>query len=321
MGGDHAPAEILKGVLLARETLDFTPVLVGNSDAVKSCAKENALDVSGIGILHAENVIRMEDPPMSVRSVPSSSLRVGLTALADKKGAAFVSAGNTGALQMGANLYVHRIPGVTRPAIGAILPMASPTLLLDCGANATFSPELLCQYALTGSIYMKKVHGIKKPRVGLLNIGSEPYKGTPDHAQAYVLLSELSGIVFVGNVEPNLLSKDLCDVLVCDGFSGNILLKTLEGIGTYIFDLLGSCAADRGKDLEGAQNELKKRFDPSEYGGAPLIGIAAPVIKAHGNSNARAIANAIAQAIRYARGKVTKEIERGLAGVRTPEKK
>ncbi|MBQ9468518.1 MAG: phosphate acyltransferase PlsX [Clostridia bacterium] len=323
MGGDHAPEEILKGTAAAAREYDFTPVLVGDTEKIRRIVEECGIDLpEKTAYIDAKTAVKMEDSPLAVRGTPDNSMRVGLCALRDGKGDAFVSAGNTGALQMGANIFVHRIPGITRPAIGTVLPLSCPVLLLDSGANATFSPELLCQYALMGSVYMKKVRGVKKPRVGLLNIGSEPHKGTPDHAQAYALLCELAGVNFIGNVEPTALMNGACDVLVCDGFSGNILLKTIEGMNAHIFSCIDRERAEAG-EIGGEEPllKVKKTFDPREYVGAPLIGVASPVIKAHGNSDARAFGNAIAQAILYARGKVAKAIAKGLDGYDFSERK
>ena len=323
MGGDNAPACVLEGCVRAKEAYGLKPVLVGEPDAIRACAQTRGIPIEGFEILPATQFVGMNDDPLLVRSLPDTSMRVGLTALARKEADAFVSAGNTGALQMGANLFVRRIAGITRSAIGTILPCTIPALLLDSGANATFSPELLCQYALMGSIYMKKVHGVRAPRVGLLNIGKEPRKGTPDHAAAYKLLCELPDVSFVGNIEPDALIAGDCDVLVADGFAGNILLKTMEGMSVYTL----SCAEEA---LNGALPDgectkilsgVRRRFDPSEYGGAPILGVAAPVIKAHGNADADAIKNAIRQAAFYAEGGVPDAIDKGLEGVSFSERR
>ena len=324
MGGDHAPLAVLNGCIRAKSELGVTPVLVGNAAVLKNAAESAGIDLSGLEILHAERAIGMDDLPLSVRSIPDSSIRIGLTALSKGQADAFVSAGNTGALQLGANLFVGRINGISRSAIATVLPCKNPVLLLDCGANATFTPELLCEYAAMGSVYMKKVCGVAHPRVGLLNIGSEPYKGTPGHAQTNKLLSELSQIGFVGNIEPAALIEGACDVLVADGFSGNVLLKTMESAVKYTLSKIEDAAKGQSslerilrqdQTLSARYYGVKKQFDPSEYGGAPFLGIRAPVIKAHGNSDAGAIKNAIRQASLYAAGQVVKEIEQALDGV------
>lgn len=306
MGGDFAPLEPIKGCLEAMKELDFTPILVGNREKILRCAEENRLNLEEIEILHAENTLEMTDSPLSVRNKPDTSLKIGLQALAQKQADAFVSAGSTGAVQTGATLFVHRISGVSRSAIGAILPMATPTLLLDSGANTSFTPGMLLEYAVMGSAYMSGVFGIQKPRVGLLNIGAEEHKGSTGHAEAYALLSGDGDINFVGNVEANTVPFGVCDVLVSDGFSGNIFLKSVEGMGKYIFTCVKE-AFDKDLDskIRGALSKkclraVKKKFDSTEYGGAPLLGIGAPVIKAHGNSDAKAVKNAVKQAYRYA---------------------
>ena len=325
MGGDFAPAEILKGTALAVNELEFTPLVVGESSLLERSAKENGIDLSGWKIVPASDAIGMNDPPLSIRSRPDCSMRIGLELLKKGAGDAFVSAGSTGALQMGANLFVKKIPGISRSAIGTLLPMSKPVLLLDSGANTSFTPALLCHYALMGSVYMEKVQDISRPRVGLLNIGTEEHKGTEGHESAYRLLSGMKNIHFVGNIEPTALPQSPCDVLVADGFSGNILLKTLEGMCRYIFKsiqgaLASSSLPDEGKYASGRiLKQVSGRFDASEHGGAPLIGISAPVIKAHGNSDARAIKNAIRQALRYAESNAIAEIEEGIKGADLPK--
>ena len=243
-------------------------------------------------------------------------MAVGLRMLANGEGDAFVSTGNTGALFAGATLLVKRIPGIQRAALATVLPGQKPVMLLDCGANVVVEPEYLEQFALMGSIYMKKMFSIDTPRVALLNNGSESCKGTPMHVEAYQRLAKLECIHFVGNVEANRFAFDTCDVLVTDGFTGNILLKGIEGVGKLIFGsiktaLKSSLSATVGalfvkKPLKG----MKKKLDPNEYGGAPLLGISHPVIKAHGSSNAKAFKNAIGQAIRYAESGMIEEISK-----------
>lgn len=319
MGGDFAPFEQIKGCIEAKKELDCAVVLAGNREIIEKCAKDNGLSLDGLEILHAENSISMSDPPLTVRSKPDTSLRVGLTALAEKKADAFVSAGSTGAVQTGATLFVRRIPGVFRSAIGTVLPFQRPALLLDSGANATFTPEMLVEYAIMGSAYMAGVCGVKDPAVGLLNIGTEEHKGTKDHAAAYGLLKEAEGINFIGNVEPTSLPFGVCDVLVTDGFTGNILLKSVEGMAKYIFSGIKDAYMKNFKTkVAGAMSkdvfkDVKKQFDATEYGGAPLLGIAAPVIKAHGNSNAKAICSAVRQAYRYAECGAVGHIEAEIA--------
>ena len=257
----------------------------------------------------------MEDRALAVvREKRESSMSVGLKMLAAGEGDAFVSTGNTGALFAGATLLVRRIHGIQRAALATVLPGQNPVMLLDCGANVVVEPEYLEQFALMGSIYMKKMFSLPQPRVALLNNGSESCKGTPMHVEAYQRLSHMDGIHFVGNMEANRFAFDTCDVLVTDGFTGNVLLKGIEGVGKLMFGsiktaLKSSPMATLGallvkKPLKG----MKKQLDPNEYGGAPLLGIAHPVIKAHGSSNAKAFKNAIRQAIRYAESGMIDEI-------------
>jgi glycerol-3-phosphate acyltransferase PlsX len=234
--------------------------------------------------------------------------------LSEGKGDAFVSAGNTGALFAGATLIVRKIKGLNRPAIAAVLPMDPPVLLLDSGANINVTPQYLVQFGIIGSEYMKKMYGVESPRVGLLNNGEEKTKGTELQTETYKLLSECENINFIGNVEGNGIAKNKCDVLVTDGFTGNILLKSIEGMGKLMMSLL--------KDIFGANlgtkigyllvkkklGAVKKALDSSEHGGAPLLGISKPVIKAHGSSNAKAFKNAIRQAAAYAESGMIEKI-------------
>ncbi len=315
MGGDFAPLEPIKGCLAAKAAdPQLSLALIGNKDTIEGCAKEHGLSLKELEIIHAENVISMEDPPLSVRSKPNTSLRVGFEMLAKKEADAFVSAGSTGAVQVGATLFVKRLPGVKRAAIGTIVALSCPVLILDCGANTTYNEDIFVQYAMMGSLYMQIVCGIKKPRVGLLNIGTEDHKGTDEHVKSFKALSVLDGIHFVGNVEASAVANGVCDVLVTDGFAGNVLLKSLEGMSKFLLknvkDTLNSNLKTKiaglliKKDLYG----MKKKFDASEYGGAPLLGISAPVIKAHGNSNAYALKNAIFQAKQIVQGDTVSKI-------------
>lgn len=314
MSGDKAPAEIIKGAVMARSRLNVDLTLVGQKDVILHCARENGLSLDGIRIEHAEGVITMEDDPISVvRAKRNSSMAMGLRMLKED-GDAFVSAGNTGALHAGSSLIIRPIKGIHRPAIATVLPLSRPMLLLDSGANTNVTPEYLVQWAVMGSIYMKNIFGIKQPTVGLLNNGAEEHKGTPVVAQTYKLLKESDDILFVGNVEGNQIMSSVCDVLVTDGFTGNITLKMLEGMGKFFMgtlkgmynkNLLTQLSAAAVKDqLRG----LKKQFDASEHGGAPLLGLSKPVIKAHGSSDAQAICNAVRQAVSFVKTGVIGEI-------------
>lgn len=316
MSGDKAPHEILRGVMLADAEYNANYILVGNEKTINGLAKENGYDLRRFEIVHTDEVITMEDEPLSVvRAKSNSSMSIGLKLLSEEKGDAFVSAGNTGALFTGATLIVRKIRGIQRPALASILPLANPVLLLDSGANVVVKEEFLEQFAFMGSIYMNKVHDIEHPRIGLLNNGTEECKGTPLQIETYKRLSA-SGLNFVGNIEGNMIATGGCDVLVTDGFTGNIVLKHSEGMGKMMMGAIkevfykNALTKMSGALIKGEVGALKKRFDASEYGGAPFLGISRPVIKAHGSSDAKAIKNAIRQAISYSQTGVIYEIAR-----------
>lgn len=305
MGGDNAPLETVKGVCQAASEFNEKYILVGNKPEIEQIAEENGLDLQKFEIVHTETVITMDDEPLSVmRAKSESSMSIGLRMLAEGKGDAFVSTGNTGALFTGATLIVRKIKGINRAALSSVLPMNPPLLLLDCGANISVTDECLEQFALMGSAYMKKMYAIEAPRVGLLNNGAEAHKGTQLQLDAYKKLSAREDINFVGNVEANLVPFDACDVLVTDGFTGNILLKSTEGMGKLMMRTMKDMYTSKIAQISALVikkkiDAIKKDFDASEYGGAPLLGISRPVIKAHGSSDAKAFKNAIRQAINY----------------------
>ncbi len=320
MGGDKAPLEIIKGTADARRELGGDYLLVGNEDSIKSLAAEHHLDIDGMEILHAPSVITMDDDAMApLKDKKDSSMAKALRALADGQGDACVSCGNTGALFAGATLIVRRIKGVHRAAIAALLPFNPPVLMLDAGANVVVQPEFLPQFAAMGSAYMKSLHGMDNPRVGLLNNGAEETKGTPLQTEAFKLLSADSEINFVGNVEGSTVMLDICDVLVTDGFTGNVMLKSMEGVAKLIMKRMkGVFYATPVTKLAALAvkkpvSEMKKDFDVSEHGGSPILGLRKPVIKAHGSSDAHAFKNAIRQAIRFAESNAIADIEAHLA--------
>jgi len=328
MGGDHAPVETVKGVALARAELDSTVeyILVGDKEKIEAAAAENKIDLSGCEIVHTEEAITMEDDAiLVVRGKENSSMSIGLRMLKEGKGDAFVSAGNTGALFTGASLIVRKLKGVRRPAIAALMPLQNPVLLADSGANITVTPEYLEHFAIMGSAYMKNVMGVENPRVGLLNNGAEEHKGTELQVETYKRLSASSAINFVGNIEGNTAMQDTCDVIVADGFTGNIFLKTAEGLGKMMLGALKGvfykstktklAALIVKKDLGG----MKKKFDSSEIGGAPILGIAKPIIKAHGSSNAKAFKNAIRQSLAFSQTSVNEDIEKALADAKASQ--
>ena len=324
MGGDKAPLEMLKGVVEAKAELGGEYLLVGHKTQLEDLARENGLDLTGFEILHAESVITMEDDSMAFREKKDSSMTLALRALANDEGDAMVSCGNTGALFAGASLTVHRIRGVHRAALAAMLPFQPPVLLLDCGANVTVRANFLVQFATMGSAYMKALYGLDKPRVGLLNNGTEEHKGTPLQTEAYQLLKNCPDINFVGNVESGSIAFDVCDVLVADGFTGNILLKSLEGMGKLVMTRMkGIFYATPLTKLAALTvkkpfMQFKKDFDVKEHGGSPILGLRKPVIKAHGSSDAKAFKSAIRQAIRFAESGATATIEELLGDESAP---
>lgn len=318
MGGDNAPLEMLKGVIDAKAELGGEYLLVGHKEILENTARENGLDISGFEILHAETVITMEDDSMAFREKKDSSMTMALKALANGEGDAMVSCGNTGTLFAGATLTVRRIKGVHRAALAATLPFNPPVLLLDCGANVTVQPEFLPQFAAMGSAYMKALYGLDNPRVGLLNNGAEEHKGTPLHTEAHQLLKACPDIHFVGNVEGNQVPFGACDILVTDGFTGNVLLKTMEGMGKlfmtrmkgiFYASVISKLAA---LTVKKSFMQFKKDMDVKEHGGSPILGLRKPVIKAHGSSDARAFKSAIRQAMRFAESGAIESLERQL---------
>ena len=280
MGGDKSPDETVRGVFAAADELNAGYLLVGNRPDIERIAAEVGFDLHRVEIVHTDLVIEMEDDPLSVvRAKKESSMALGLQLLSEGRGDAFVSSGNTGALFAGATLIPRKIKGVQRAGIGSILPFQNPVLLLDAGANISVNEENLLQFAMMGSAYMKQVHGVENPRVGLLNNGTETHKGTPLQQTAYVRLSESPLIHFVGNVEASTLPFDVCDVLVTDGFTGNILLKGVEGCGKLLMgrlkEILTSTPATKlaALSMKKQLTQMKQDFDPSERGGAPILGI------------------------------------------------
>ncbi len=319
MGADNAAAELVKGAVMAKKEYGAEMILVGDEKEIREALSANGESDSAWEIIPTSDSVTMEDDPVSIRRAHrDSSMAVALRMVAEGKADAMVSAGNTGALFVGATVFVHCVPGVRRAALATILPFAKPILLLDSGANAEPSVEYMPQFALLGSVYMKKVMNVESPRVGLVNNGSESHKGTAFYREAHTLLKETEGIDFIGNVEGKEIPYGTCDVLVCDGFTGNIVLKTAEGVSKFVMkqisdmfksDLIGKIA---GAMVLGKAKAMKKRFDAKEYGGAPFLGLSKPVIKAHGNSDARAIKNAIRQAMAYAEAGVIEEIGKRL---------
>ena len=304
MSGDNAPLELIKGAIDASlQYKEHEIIIIGDENVISDTVVKNELQLGSIVIHHAPDVINMEDRALAVvREKRESSMSIGLKMLAAGEGDAFVSAGNTGALITGATLIVKRIMGINRAAIASILPLSKPVLLMDSGANLNVTSDNILQFAFMGAKYMEKIYNVDRPKVGQLNNGTEYNKGNALQIESYQMLTE-SGLNFVGNVESKEVPFGVCDVLVCDGFTGNIFLKSIEGMGKFLMgtlkDVLRTNFVTMASTLtmKSKIKELKTQFDASEHGGAPILGISRPVIKAHGSSNAKAIKNAIRQAI------------------------
>lgn len=317
MGGDNAPEAIVRGAVYARDRLGVEICLVGRTEDIERCL--DGVDRSGISIVDAPEIITMEDDPSTaVRRKKNSSMAIALNLLKNGEGDAMVSAGSTGALLTGATLIVKRVHGVRRAAMAPVFPSRENGLMLiDCGANAECTPEYLLQFGYMGSFYAKRLMNIDNPRVGLLNIGVEETKGGELQHETYKLLrqaKEAGRINFVGNVEASTMLMGGVDVVVADGFSGNIALKTAEGVAKWLFTELKDvfkmstknmlAAAVVKKDVKG----LAKKIDPNEVGGTALLGISKPVIKAHGSSGDEAFFAAIRQAKSFAESGLINDI-------------
>lgn len=316
-GGDNAPDALIEGCVRALSfSDDFSLILTGDESTIMNGLKEIGHFSDRIEIVHAPDVIGCDEvPTVAIRQKKNSSLVKALNTLAAGEADAFVSAGSTGAVLAGATLLVKRIRGIKRPALAPILPtVKGPLLLIDCGANIDCKPDYLQQFAIMGSVYMEQVMGIKNPRVGLINNGAEAEKGNELTKAAYGFLTE-TPVNFTGNCEArDILTGDF-DVLVCDGFVGNVVLKYTEGVASSLLSMLKAELMSDPRSKIGAAiskpafSRFKKRMDYTEYGGAPLLGINGGIIKAHGSSNAKAISVAIRQACDYVRGNVTSMIK------------
>ena len=333
MGGDHAPEAPVLGAVQAARDFGAQITLVGMGDKILEVLRaHNIADLpDGIEIANADEVVDMHDDPANViRKKKNSSMVLGLKMVADGEGDAFVSAGSTGALLSGATLLVKRVKGIRRAAMGPVMPnkAGGKTVILDCGANAECTPEFLLQFGLVGSLYAKKYLGVATPRVGLLNIGTEDTKGTPLQKEAYALLQKAGeqGLLnFVGNVEARGVPMGEVDVVVCDGFAGNVLLKSIEGTAMFMGSLLSKmfkknifsklAALLVMKDIKA----FKKLLDYREIGGTQFLGIKKPVIKAHGSSDALAFRNAVKQAMDAAGSDISQELEQGLKALSAVE--
>ena len=333
MGGDHAPHAPVRGALQAAAEYGVEIILVGRGEAILGVLEEDGIaDLpAGVEIAHAEQVVEMcDNPATAFKDKKNSSLTVGLNLLKDGTGDAFVSAGSTGALLSGATLLVKRIRGIRRAAMAPVVPTGNGgAILVDCGATAECTPEYLLQFAFMGSYYAERVLGRPEPKVGLLNIGAEPSKGTDLQRETYELLMEAKEegrINFVGNVEARDAVEGSVDVIVSDGYSGNIFLKTLEGTGLFMAREMKKMFMKSLKTkiaallLKDGIKDFKKLMDSNEVGGTALVGISKPVIKAHGSSNDYAIKNAIHQAIKFQKAGIIDDIAAHIDYMKLPVK-
>ena len=326
MGGDNAPGAIVQGAVTAAGEFGAEVVLVGREAEVRECL-ERCGSGKRVSVVNADEVITMEDDPSTAtRRKKNSSMSLALQMLHQGEGDACVSAGSTGALLSGATLTVRRIPGIRRACFAPVVPNGERGVIIaDCGANAECTAEYLLQFAYMGSFYSQEILGCDAPRVGLLNIGTEESKGTALQKETHALLTQADvegRLRFVGNVEPTQLLSGQVDVVVCDGFSGNVLLKSVEGTAGFLMNRLKKTLTRSTANklaalvLRNDLGELKALLDVSEVGGTPLLGLTRPVIKAHGSSDARAIRSAVKQAIACVEADVCGRIEKNIAQMR-----
>ena len=314
-GGDHAPLEVIQGAVRAVQELGVTVTLVGAENQIRQCAEEHHLSLDGLQILHAPAVFDIHEEPTSLlKQHADTSMAVGMQALHDGKGDAFVCAGSTGALLVGATFLVKRIAGIKRAAVAPVLPTeTTPFLLIDGGANNDCRPEMLVQFAIMGSAYMQNVMHVDKPRVALLNVGAEETKGRELELESYVQLAQ-APVNFIGNIEARELPAGAADVVVTDGFTGNVALKLYEGMGKFMaHQMKGNLFAGVAGKLAALLilpkiKALTKKMDYKAVGGAVMLGVQKPVIKAHGSSDGTAFFNAIRQAKDCVAGNVVQTI-------------
>lgn len=322
MGGDNAPKEIVKGAVLAiQDKKDIKVMLVGQEDVIISELSGYDYDKKRIIIVNAEeNITNNESPVLAIRRKKNSSIVIALNLVKSQEADAFVSAGSTGAVLAGGQLIIGRIKGVERPPLAPIIPtMSGASLLIDCGANVDARPSHLLQFAQMGSIYMENVVGVKKPRVAIVNIGAEEEKGNSLVKETFPLLKELPNINFIGSIEARDIPYGYADVIVCEAFVGNVILKLYEGLGTALIDkvkegLMSTTRSKIGALLsKSALKNTLKAFDYSQYGGAPLLGLKGLVVKTHGSSKSNEIRNSIIQCVTFTEQKIKEKIEKNLS--------
>lgn len=318
-GGDHAPEEIVQGCVNATQSLDAEIILVGNEEVISRLLNNKSFPAGKISIVHASEVIETGEAPVeAIRKKKDSSLVKALELVKNKEADAIVSAGNTGAYLAGAVQILRRLKGIKRPALTTVMPTASdPCVIMDVGANADCRPEYLVQFAHMGAIYVESIMGVKNPKVGLLNIGAEESKGNALTKEAHQLLKNAK-LNFVGNVEARDLLAGKVHVIVCDGFTGNVVIKLIEGTASTLFSMLKSVFYQSmvtklaAGILKPGLRTIKKKMDYSEYGGAPFMGIDGVVFKAHGSSDHVAIENALRAAAAYSSAGINEQIRKAI---------
>lgn len=320
-GGDNAPLEIIKGCELAIKEYGYDIILTGDEEIIRKTAQENGISLDKIAIEHSTDVISMCDEPASIlKEHKECSMAVGLRLLSEGKGDAFVSAGSTGALLIGSTFIVKRIKGIRRCALAPVMPNSNGIhLLIDSGANVECKPEMLLQFGIMGSVYMEKIMGIENPRVGLLNVGTEDTKGGPLQREAFDMIKN-ADLNFIGNVEARDCPFGVCDVIVADGFTGNVFLKLYEGMAMAMMDNIKGILTKNLMTkltvpaLKPGLREFKNKMSTDKHGGAPVMGVSRPVFKAHGNSKAKAFMSAIYLAGEYSRADAIGAIEAATQG-------
>ncbi|QDW73967.1 phosphate acyltransferase PlsX [Lachnospiraceae bacterium KGMB03038] len=317
MGGDNAPGEIVKGAVEAvAERRDIQVCLVGREDVIRKELDKNGYSGNQIQIVPAQEVIETAEPPVNaIRKKKDSSIVVGMKMVKEEKADAFVSAGSSGAILVGGQVIVGRLKGVERPPLAPLIPTASGvSLLVDCGANVDARPSHLVQFAKMGSIYMEHVVGIRNPKVGIVNIGAEEEKGNALVKETFPLLKETKGIHFIGSVEAREIPRGQADVVVCEAFAGNVILKLYEGLGSVLMEKIkgGMMTSLRSKIgallVKPALKETLKTFDATEYGGAPLLGLKGLVVKTHGSAKAKEVRNTIWQCCTFKQQRINEKI-------------
>ena len=317
MGGDNAPGEIVKGAVEAvAERRDIQVCLVGREDVIKKELDKNGYSGNQIQIVPAQEVIETAEPPVNaIRKKKDSSIVVGMKMVKEEKADAFVSAGSSGAILVGGQVIVGRLKGVERPPLAPLIPTASGvSLLVDCGANVDARPSHLVQFAKMGSIYMEHVVGIRNPKVGIVNIGAEEEKGNALVKETFPLLKETKGIHFIGSVEAREIPRGQADVVDCEAFAGNVILKLYEGLGSVLMEKIkgGMMTSLRSKIgallVKPALKETLKTFDATEYGGAPLLGLKGLVVKTHGSAKAKEVRNTIWQCCTFKQQRINEKI-------------